>query len=64
MITLKLTGEPNQYVSTGVGGKKSLVSTGSQLSALDHDVSSKGSIIASVSLNAKIPEEKGGSFYQ
>ncbi|XP_071122564.1 uncharacterized protein [Mytilus edulis] len=57
-------GEPHQYVSTGVRGKKSLVPTGSTLSALDHDVSSKGSITPSVSLNVQIPEEKGGSFYQ
>ena len=57
-------GEPEQVLSTGVRGKKSIVPEGSQLSALDHDVSSKGSITPSVCLNVKIPEDKDGSFYQ
>ena len=57
-------GEPEQVLSTGVRGKKSIVPEGSRLSALDHDVSSKGSITPSVCLNVKIPEDKDGSFYQ
>lgn len=57
-------GEPGQVLSTGVRGKKSIVPEGSQLSALDHDVSSKGSITPSVCLNVTIPEDRDGSFYQ
>ena len=37
-------GEPGSYVSSGVRGKKSIVPVGSNLSALDHDVGSKGSL--------------------
>lgn len=57
-------GEPGQLVSTGVRGKKSIVPTTSQLSALDHDVSSKSSITPSVCLNVNVPEDMDGSFYQ
>ncbi|XP_033749002.1 uncharacterized protein LOC117333692 [Pecten maximus] len=56
-------GEPGQHVTTGVRGKKSIVPAASQLSALDHDISSKGSITPSVCLNVAIPEERDGSFY-
>lgn len=31
-------GEPGQAISSGVCGKKSIVATGSVLSALDHDI--------------------------
>ena len=57
-------GEPGQYTSTGVRGKKSLIPVSSTLSALDHDVSSKGSLTPSVVLNVSVPEKQDGSFYQ
>lgn len=50
--------------SSGVRGKKSLVPAASQLSAMDHDVSSKGSITPSVILDVTLPDDKDGSFYQ
>lgn len=57
-------GDPGQYISTGASGKKTLVPTGSQLSALDHAVSSKGSITPSVCLKLNIPEDPDDSFYK
>lgn len=51
-------------MSTGVRGKETLVPTGSQLSVLNHDVSSNGSITPSVCLKVNIPEETDGSFYK
>ena len=56
-------GEPGNAISSGVRGKKSIVPTTSNLSALDHDQSSKGSITPSVSLLVDLPTEENGSFY-
>lgn len=41
-----------------------MVPAASQLSAMDHDVSSKGSITPSVILDVTLPDDKDGSFYQ
>jgi hypothetical protein len=57
-------GEPGQHVASGVRGKKSIVPSSSTLSALDHDVSSKGSLTPSVCLDIDVPEEDGGTFYK
>ena len=56
-------GEPWQVVQTGVRAKKSIVPTSLTLSALEHDVQSKGSITPSVCLSVKISEDIAGSFY-
>ena len=56
-------GEPGLAVQTGVRGKKSIVPVGLTLSALDHDVQSKGSITPSVCLSVKVPDDISGSFY-
>jgi len=57
-------GEPGQAIASGVRGRKSIVPVSSQLSALDHDMQSLGSIIPSVCLKVAIPEEQDGSFYR
>jgi hypothetical protein len=57
-------GEPGQAISSGVRGKKSIVPCGSTLSALDHDMSSKGSLTPSVCLMVDLPESEEGSFYR
>ena len=57
-------GEPGQAISSGVRGKKSIVPVGSNLSALDHDQNSKGSLTPSVCLLVDLPESDDGSFYR
>lgn len=57
-------GEPGQAISSGVRGKKSIVATGSVLSALDHDVQQKGSLTPSVCLLVDIPEQVEDTFYR
>ena len=56
-------GEPGQAVQTGVRGKKSIVPANLTLSALDHDVQSKGSITPSVCLSVTVPDDISESFY-
>lgn len=57
-------GEPGLAISTGVRGKKSIVPMGFNLSALDHDMQSKGSVTPSVCLDVGIPKEKNELFYR
>ncbi|XP_053376613.1 uncharacterized protein LOC123531671 [Mercenaria mercenaria] len=57
-------GEPGMAVQTGVHGKKSLVPVSSVLGALDHDVSTKGSLTPSVCIEVDIPEKPEDSFYR
>lgn len=57
-------GEPGLAISSGVRGKKSIVATGSILSALDHDVQQKGSLTPSVCLLVDIPEKVEDTFYK
>ena len=57
-------GEPGLAVASGVRGKKSIVPVASTLSALDHDVNTKGSLTPSVCLQVDTPEEYGASFYR
>ena len=45
-------------------GKKSIVPTTSSLSALDHDLQSKGSLTPSVALKVEVPETIDESFYR
>ena len=56
-------GEPGALVSTGVRGKKTLAPSGTQLSALDHDVQSKSSLTPSVTMICDIPDDINSSFY-
>lgn len=51
-------------LSSGVRGKKAIVSIGSMWSCLDHDCQSKGSLTPSVCLDVDIPSEKDESFYR
>ncbi|XP_062580017.1 uncharacterized protein LOC134242028 [Saccostrea cucullata] len=51
-------GEPGLYVSTGVRGKKSIAPMQSNLSALDHDMQSKGSLTPSVCLELTFLRKK------
>jgi hypothetical protein len=55
-------GEPGTAVSTGVRGKKTLAPVNTVLSALDHDMSTKGSLTPSVILECKIPLAREESF--
>ena len=57
-------GEPGLAIASGVRGKKSIVPLASTLSALDHDINSKGSLTPSVCLNVDTPHEIGTSFYR
>lgn len=57
-------GEPGQYTSSGVRGKKSIVPMNSTLSCLDHDVQSKGSFTPSVILDVAVPRQYEDSFYR
>lgn len=57
-------GEPGALVSTGVRGKKTLAPSGTQLSALDHDVQSKSSLTPSVTMICDIPDDINSSFYR
>jgi hypothetical protein len=57
-------GEPGQAIQTGVRGKKAIVPTGTSLSALDHDLQSKGSLTPSVCLKIDLPDDITGSFYR
>ena len=57
-------GEPGLAVASGVRGKKSIVPVTSTLSALDHDINTKGSITPSVCLKVDIPDELETSFYR
>lgn len=57
-------GEPGMAISTGVRGRKSLVPVASNLSALDHDVASKGSLTPSVCLKIDVPDDPLDSFYR
>lgn len=57
-------GEPGQYTSSGVRGKKSIVPMNSTLSCLDHDVQSKGSLTPSVILEVAVPRQYEDSFYR
>ena len=57
-------GEPGLPISTGVRGKQSLVCSGTTLAALDHDVSSKGSITPAVMLQPSVPKSNDESWYQ
>ena len=51
-------------MSTGVHNRPGIAAGGSQLLALHHDQSSKGSLTPSVVLECDIPELPTGSFYQ
>jgi hypothetical protein len=57
-------GEPGQKVATGVRGKKSITPVQSCLSALDHDMQSKGSFTPSVCLEVAVPSKIEESFYR
>ncbi|CAG2220390.1 unnamed protein product [Mytilus edulis] len=57
-------GEPGMAVSSGVRGKKSIVPSNVSLSALDHDLQTKGSVTPSVSLDVSIPESIDDTFYR
>ncbi|CAC5365132.1 unnamed protein product [Mytilus coruscus] len=57
-------GEPGLAMSTGVWGEKSIVPTTSVLSAFNHDLGSKGSLIPSVCLEVNLRENQDGSFYR
>ena len=50
-------GEPGLAIASGVRGKKSIVPVSTVLSALDHDVASKGSLTPSVALLVDLPED-------
>ena len=56
-------GEPGYALSTGVHGRKSIVSTTFTLGALDHDGNQKGSLTPTVTLACKILESTDKSFY-
>ena len=57
-------GEPGYVLATEVRGKKSIAPGGTKISALDHDVNSKGSITPSVTIITQIPDDITGSFYR
>lgn len=57
-------GEPGQAISSGVCGKKSIVATGSVLSALDHDIQQKGPLTPTVCLIVDIPGKVDDIFYR
>ena len=57
-------GEPDNPVSTGIRGKSSLAPSTTTLSALDHNVSSKGHLTPSVILHPNIPDKVEKSWYQ
>ena len=57
-------GEPGALVSTGGRGKKTLAPSGTQLSALDHDVQSKSSLTPSVTMICDTPDNITFSFYR
>lgn len=50
-------------MSSGVRGKKTIAPTKSTLSALDHDMHQKGSLVPSVVMLCDIPESVEDSFY-
>lgn len=54
-------GDPDNFVSTGVRGRMSIVPTTSTLTALDHDMT-RASVTPSVLLQCKIPEDINKSF--
>ncbi|XP_036973354.1 uncharacterized protein LOC119030097 [Acanthopagrus latus] len=56
-------GEPGEPVSTGVRGGHSIVPSTSQLAALDHDLTSKGSITSTVYMQPNVPCQPEGSWY-
>lgn len=56
-------GEPGEPVSTGVRGRHSITPSSTELAALDHDMTSKGSITSSVYMQPNVPSEPGGSWY-
>lgn len=56
-------GEAGEPVSTGVRGRHSIVPSTSQLAALDHDMTSKGSITSTVYMQPNVPSQPEGSWY-
>lgn len=56
-------GEPGEPVSTGVRGRHSISPSTSQLAALDHDMTSKGSITSTVYMQPNVPSQPEGSWY-
>ncbi|XP_073720261.1 uncharacterized protein [Misgurnus anguillicaudatus] len=56
-------GEPGEPVSTGVRGRHSIAPSTSQLAALDHDMTSKGSITSTVYMQPNVPSQPEGSWY-
>ncbi|CAC5422380.1 unnamed protein product [Mytilus coruscus] len=57
-------GEPGLKVATGVRGKKPITQVQSTLSALDHDMQSKGSFTPCVCLEVNVPHKTDESFYR
>ena len=56
-------GEPGEPVSTGVRGRHSIAPSTTELIALDHDMTGKGSISSTVFMEPNAPHHAEGSWY-
>lgn len=57
-------GEPERPVSTGVRGKISIAPSNTTLSAMDHDIQTKGKVTTSVYQIPTLPDNIRGSWYR